>query len=319
MSATPVGGKKSSTRQEVFVCLSILIFSCLWLPLCIEKYTNGEASAGLYILLFSFLSSITGCSLFLVAITCELKGYQKAAPILLLLAIVIGIVGTFVFADGFCNAFFASNDYGYCFAAECFSFLIYILTSYYLISMILARTNFKIGLSDLDAIKKIFGSRARVRILLLVNVSMLIVIFIDMRIYSYSLMFNKFDFNNLDVLWLSICSILSVISILITLMLLRFQMCIPYIAHKWLLTILIIITFMAFGIGFITVWKYRFSDLDGMAQIGNVFIWSVVNLWMLVEFMTTDINVIMKQTVEYTNVAQTDQEVSETDENDPML
>ena len=314
--------KKSNTRQEIFVCLSLLIYSSLWMPLSIEKYPNGKIATALDILLFSFLSSIAGCSLFLVSILCNLEGYQKAAPIILVIAVFIGLIGQFIFDHQFCKYFF-NSDYSICFIAEFLSFSIYLLTAYYLISMILSRTNFQIGVSDLKALKNWFGSRVRVRILLIINLAMLIIISIDIKVYSYDLSVNTLDINQLDLCWVSFCVILGTISGFITLILMRFQSCIPFLAHKWFLVILTLLTFIAFGVGFITVWKYRLSTFDGFAQIGNVFIWCVVNCWMLLEFMTTDINIIIKESQEmmnngarYTNVAQTENETSETEDAD---
>ncbi len=62
-----------------------------------------------------------------------------------------------------------------------------------------------------------------------------------------------------------------------------------------------VIALLAFTIGFITVWKYRFSDLDGIARVANVFIWCVVNLWILLEYMTVDINAIVLDTLRFKN------------------
>lgn len=311
--------KKSNTRQEIFVCLSLLTFSSLWMPISIEKYPDKEIIAGLDILLFSFLSSLTGCMMFLVSIICGLEGYQKAAPIFLLLAIIIGFIGQSVFNHQYCSTFFNIN-YELCFIAEFLSFFIYLLTCYYLISLILSRTNFKIGVGDLKSLKNWFGSRIRVKILLIVNIAMLIIIIIDIEIYKYS-----FNPSDLDIFWVGFCLFLGIISGSMTLILMKFQSCIPYVANRWFLLVLMIITFIAFIIGLITVWKYRFSSFDGIAQIGNVFIWCVVNCWMFIEFMTNDVNTIIKESKimmrdenngRYSNVAQTEIDTSETEQYD---
>eukprot|EP01083_Nonionella_stella_P066932 176673_1 len=295
---------KASTRQEVFVSVSIVIFCFLWIPLCIEKYDEPQMNGGLLMLTFSFLSSITGCVLFLISIFCNIPGYQKASPLCLVIAIIVGTIGQFIFDHQYCHTFFFSY-YSSCFIAELLSFTIYILTNYYMMSMVLSRTNFQLGPLELEELKQLFGAKMRIRILLAINVSMLIVIFNHMHIYSY---FNALhgEVNGLDVVWVALCTILVTVSVVI-----RFPQCLPIITHQWLLRILAVIALVAYCIGCVVQWRYRINNADGMARIGNVFIWCVVNLWVLVEFMTKDLNKMMHEALKPSMAKQNSEEYIE--------
>jgi len=304
---------KSNTTQEIFVCFSLLIYCCFWLPLGFTKYPDEpQLDVAIVTLMCSLISTITACSLFLISLLCSIKGYQRAAPVFLVPGMLFVAVGEFLFSDQFC-ATFLNTDYALCFVAECLAFTIYILVSYYFLSMILSRSHFKLGLSDLQSIRAWFGSRVRVKILFCINVCMLVVVLIDANIYGYAM---DIQLGNFDFVWLASCLVLGTISSLISLMLLKFQRCVPYIAGKFVLVLLMIFTVATFVFGSLTVWKYRFSLQDGYAQIGNVWIWCVVNVWVLVEFMTEDVNTVIQKkqsNYQYANVAETDFSETETE------